>query len=69
MQATLVDTGFGPDYQSYHYVRDGRQRLAIEIIEGDKLLTQEEHDRLQAERETKRAAEKSPVTTEAATGP
>lgn len=60
-RAILVGSTYDADYRDYQFVDEGEKRLTIEVTEGDKILTFEEHQKIRAAR-----AEKEKAAAEAA---
>lgn len=71
-RATLIVTSYDENYRDYQYVDEGEKRVTIEIIEGNRLLSFDEHRKTQQRRVekmrlAKEAAEAAAAdTTEAA---
>lgn len=47
-RATLIGTSYAASYREYQYIDDGEKRITIEVTEGDKVLTFEEHQEIKA---------------------
>ena len=61
-RATLVGTSYDSDFRDYQYVDEGEKRITIEVTEGDKVLSFDEHTKIkearaEKERKAKAAAE------------
>ena len=71
-RATLIGTSYDENYRDYQYVDEGEKRVTIEITEGNRLLSFDEHRKIEQHRAekmrlAKEAAESTAAdTTEAA---
>lgn len=54
-RATLIESTFDAEYRDYQFVSDGEKRLSIDIVEGKKLLSLEEHQARLAERKERQS--------------
>lgn len=65
-RATLVSTSYDANYRDYQYVDEGEKRITIEVTEGDKVLTFDEHQKIkEARAEKERKAEEAAKATKA----
>ncbi len=60
-RATLIGTSYDENYRDYQYVDEGEKRVTIEITEGNRLLSFDEH-----RKNEQRRAEKMRLAKEAA---
>lgn len=60
-RATLIGTSYDENYRDYQYVDEGEKRVTIEITEGNRLLSFDEHRKIEQHR-----AEKMRLAKEAA---
>lgn len=52
-RTTLVGTSYDENYRDYQYVDEGEKRVTIEITEGNKLLSIDEHRQIELNRAEK----------------
>lgn len=65
-RAILVGTSYDANYRDYQYVDEGEKRITIEVTEGDKVLTFDEHQKIkEAHAEKGRKAEEAAKATKA----
>lgn len=67
-RATLVGTSYDENYRDYQFIDEGEKRVTIEITEGNKLLSIDEHRQIELNRQekarrTKEAAEAAAANT------
>lgn len=60
-RSTLIGTSYDENYRNYQYVDEGEKRVTIEITEGNRLLSFDEHRKIE-----QRLAEKMRLAKEAA---
>lgn len=60
-RATLIGTSYDENFRYYQYVDEGEKRVTIEITEGNRLLSFDEHRKIE-----QRRAEKMRLAKEAA---
>lgn len=60
-RATMIGTSYDENYRYYQYVDEGEKRVTIEITEGNRLLSFDEHRKIEQHR-----AEKMRLAKEAA---
>jgi len=63
-RTTLVGTSYDENYRDYQYVDEGEKRVTIEITEGNRLLSFDEHRKIELNRQEK--ARRAKEATEAA---
>lgn len=65
-RAELIETSFDSKYRDYAYIKEGDKRISIEITEGDRILSLDEHTKIAAERrenaKKSETADKTPQT-------
>lgn len=65
-RATLIVTSYDENYRDYQYVDEGEKRVTIEIIEGNRLLSFDEHRKTQQRRVEKMRIDKKAAEAAAA---
>ncbi len=66
IRATLIVTSYDENYRDYQYVDEGEKRVTIEIIEGNRLLSFDEHRKTQQRRVEKKRIDKKAAEAAAA---